>query len=59
MNKITVECVPFKKRKITKEELENFHENHDENYNMELKMKVQEIFHNAGMEISLDEIFAD
>lgn len=59
MTEITVECIPFKKGIITPEEIDLFHENIDESCELELKMKVQEIFHHGGMEINLDEIFAD
>ena len=57
MTKHIAEYGHFKKKKISQDELEKFRKNVDENYEMELKKKVQDIFHNAGMEISLDEIF--
>ena len=59
MTEISVECIPFKKGTITPEEIDIFHENIDESYEIKLKMNVQEIFHNAGIEINIDEIFAD
>jgi hypothetical protein len=49
----------FNKIKLSQDELDSFREDIDENYELSLKNEVQKIFHNAGIEISLDEIFAD
>lgn len=49
----------FRKIKFTQEEIDKFHEEKPENYDLELKRKVQKIFHDGGIEISLDEIFSD
>lgn len=59
MTKTTFECIPFKKGTITQEKLDNYQTNINENHELELKKEVQKIFHNAGIELSLDEIFAD
>lgn len=57
MTEISVECIPFKKGTLTQEELNIFRETIDENFELKLKKEVQKIFRNAGIELSLDEIF--
>ncbi|MBQ6351273.1 MAG: hypothetical protein IJI42_10125 [Methanobrevibacter sp.] len=59
MTEISVECIPFKKGTLTQEELNIFRETIDENFELKLKKEVQKIFRNAGIELSLDEIFED
>lgn len=39
MTEITVECIPFKKGILSQEELNEFHKNIGENYELELKKK--------------------
>lgn len=59
MTKKIAEYGHFKKINIPEEEINKFHESPDIRYNLELKRKVHEIFQNGGIEIGLDEIFAE
>lgn len=59
MTRTIAEYDHFYKIRYSQEELDSFREGISKNYELELKKEVQKIFNDAGIEIGLDEIFAD
>lgn len=59
MTRTIAEYGHFYKIRYSQEELDSFREGISKNYELELKKEVQKIFNDAGIEIGLDEIFAD
>ena len=45
-------------KNMTQEELDKFHNNKNRLSELEIKQEIQKVFHDGGIEITLDEIFS-